>query len=105
MRADDSAGQDAKAQSANMHVKIFGHVLQKVDGGYLVVVDSTGGGPGYALLSAAPLFLISAKDMVDGDPVEGEIYPIGEYSYVDTDGAKKTVRKFTDDLDSIKAPK
>jgi len=41
------------------------------------------------------------KDAVDGDRIFVDAYPIGSYSYIDTDGSKATVKKFT--IDASKA--
>lgn len=92
-----------RAMLVDEYVKIYGHVIQKLEGGYLVSVDSIGGGPVEALITDAPLFLLSSQNMVDGDSVEENIYPVGDYSYKNVQGARMTIRKFTDNLDLIPA--
>lgn len=83
------------------YVKIDGTVLQKCEGGYLITINGINGGPAFSLISDAPLFLASNRDLVDGDRVNENIYPIGiNYSYIDTQGAQRTVREFAENIDS-----
>lgn len=104
MLADEKekGDEEIKSRLATIHINVLAHVAQKVDGGYLVLAESTLGPPNgdsMALVSDAPFFLVTGKDMVDGDRFATALYPIGEYSYIDTRGAKRTVRKFADNLD------
>jgi len=117
---------DAKSSPA----RIFGNVLQKCEGGYLVSsrgsifyapvttsLGAMGGGGGASggytnadnkrpplLPAGVVIFLFTSKDMVDDDRVDVDIYPIGEYSYIDVQGAQRTVRRYTDNLDSVATP-
>lgn len=93
---------------------VTGHVLQKVENGYLVEstprssgvsgVSFSGGTGQYTsgvstsngitqFIPAGTVLVVSKQDLVDGDGVEMNIIYAGTFSYVNTLGAQATVRK------------
>jgi len=105
-------------------VRLYGVVIQKVSGGYLIGTRESN--PGYdnaehfgyymsqdsnptpadsfvppfgnltTLRDGLTIFLASDRDMVDDDRVDLLVYPSGEGSYETILGAKSTVRKYAE---------
>jgi hypothetical protein len=105
-------------------VRLYGIVIQKVSGGYLIGTRATN--PGYdnadhfgyymskdgnptpansfvppfgsltTLRDGLTIFLASDRDMVDDDRVDFLVYPSGEGSYETVLGAQSTVRKYAE---------
>lgn len=94
---------------------IDGKILQKLDEGLLLKsgVESLkgfgSGGKSRSYRQNVPVYdefcLLTdygkGKSLVDGDHISVLAYPNGEYSYTATSGGKKTIRKFTANLDRV----
>ncbi len=122
-----SATEKSKAEwnaIRNSAVRLYGVVLQKVSGGYMIQTRESnpgydnadffgyyatqGGTPAPAdsfvnpfgtlstLRKDVTIFLASTRDMVDDDRVDFLVYPSGEGSYKTVLGAQSTVRTYAE---------
>lgn len=116
--AQDQAHKSHLASIKISQVHLVGLILQKLSDGYLVTpappdleapgepvgihhgpngswVSSQTDSSRIPWLRASKIFLINAtRDLVDGDQINLLVYPVGEFSYTDTQGAVSTVRKY-----------